>query len=417
MAAATALAAATDAAVTAIKAISVYLPFGRRTTPGNFSSLPPHSPTLKFLASFWIASRYSRRGLARAAAKKHVLVVGASKGLGKSVATELASAGARTVTILARGKAALDLAADEILREAKAAGIDNSSVRIRTVAVDASSTADLVEKLRPVYREAGRPDWVFACAGAARPGYSVDQADPAAPGGSPFESMMTQNYATVASVVRACLLLAKDPELLKLLVKPEPEEPVKKNKAGPTPGKRTWLVAGVSADEQALLPSKIVIVGSMLSIISFCGYAAYSSSKFALRGLADALRSELKPLGVSVHMYYPTNVDTPGFAEENKGKPAITAQLEGADAPVTAEDAAKKLLSQVVVGRYQIAGDFLGELLRVVANGCAPRPNPVTEAIALPLVSMVGTAWVWMADLEISNYFSRPRPVQTKKTQ
>jgi NAD(P)-dependent dehydrogenase (short-subunit alcohol dehydrogenase family) len=76
---------------------------------------------------------------------------------------------------------------------------------------------------------------------------------------------------------------------------------------------------------EAVLPSmlargsgKIVLVGSMGGIIPVYGYTAYGSSKFAVVGLAQCLRYELKPRGVSVACFCPGEVDTPGLAKERQ---------------------------------------------------------------------------------------------------
>lgn len=47
-------------------------------------------------------------------------------------------------------------------------------------------------------------------------------------------------------------------------------------------------------------PARVVNVGSMLGDIAFPLFAAYSASKFGLRGLSNALRRELKGLGIDV---------------------------------------------------------------------------------------------------------------------
>jgi NAD(P)-dependent dehydrogenase (short-subunit alcohol dehydrogenase family) len=48
------------------------------------------------------------------------------------------------------------------------------------------------------------------------------------------------------------------------------------------------------------MPSRVVNVGSMFGDIPYPLFAAYSASKFALRGLSGALRRELRPYGVGV---------------------------------------------------------------------------------------------------------------------
>ncbi|KAJ3282125.1 3-dehydrosphinganine reductase [Blyttiomyces sp. JEL0837] len=111
-------------------------------------------------------------------------------------------------------------------------------------------------------------------------------------------------------------------------------------------------------------------------------------------------------------------MDTPGFKHENEIKPEITAQIEGTSSTTTPIMAAQMLLAQVIKGRYVICNDLLGELIRVCANGAVPRPNPVTEALALPLISTILNIWVPMADFDVRNYFSKaPKVKEDKKTQ
>ena len=52
-------------------------------------------------------------------------------------------------------------------------------------------------------------------------------------------------------------------------------------------------------------------------------------AKFALRGLAEGLRAELKADGVGVSIAYPPDTDTPMLAEENKTKPLETKLMTG----------------------------------------------------------------------------------------
>nr|XP_060467794.1 3-ketodihydrosphingosine reductase [Panthera onca] len=68
---------------------------------------------------------------------------------------------------------------------------------------------------------------------------------------------------------------------------------------------------------------RIVFVSSQAGQLGLFGFTAYSSSKFAIRGLAEALQMEVKPYNVYVTVAYPPDTDTPGFAEENKTKVSI----------------------------------------------------------------------------------------------
>ncbi len=96
---------------------------------------------------------------------------------------------------------------------------------------------------------------------------------------------------------------------------------------------------------EAVLPSmlargngKIVLVGSMGGIVPVYGYTAYGSSKFAVVGLAQCLRYELKPRGISVACFCPGEVDTPGLAAERKTLHPASAALKkiGGSMPVEA---------------------------------------------------------------------------------
>jgi short-subunit dehydrogenase len=64
----------------------------------------------------------------------------------------------------------------------------------------------------------------------------------------------------------------------------------------------------------AARPSRVVNVGSMFGDIAYPGFAAYSASKFALRGFSSALRREWKPLGIGVTYAAPRATQTDAAA-------------------------------------------------------------------------------------------------------
>lgn len=45
------------------------------------------------------------------------------------------------------------------------------------------------------------------------------------------------------------------------------------------------------------------------------GYTAYSTSKFGIRGLAEALQQEVIRDDIHISLIFPPDTDTPGFAE------------------------------------------------------------------------------------------------------
>ena len=59
-----------------------------------------------------------------------------------------------------------------------------------------------------------------------------------------------------------------------------------------------------------------------------------------IAALADTLQSELMLYGISVHIFFPPTMFTPGYEEENKTKPQIVKDIEAADDGLTADQAA-----------------------------------------------------------------------------
>lgn len=114
---------------------------------------------------------------------------------------------------------------------------------------------------------------------------------------------------------------------------------------------------------------RICLVGSACSFFTFPGFAAYGSSKFALRALADSIKNELAPKGVTVHLFMPSTIDTPGLEIENKTKPKVTWEIEGKSELITAEDAARVCLRGMIAGRYYITTEWLMEFLLINASG------------------------------------------------
>lgn len=69
------------------------------------------------------------------------------------------------------------------------------------------------------------------------------------------------------------------------------------------------------------------------------------SSSFYCIGLADSLRSEMILHDISVHLFLPATIFSPGFDRENVTKPALTKAIEGPDEGMTCEAVAGKLIA------------------------------------------------------------------------
>jgi len=98
-------------------------------------------------------------------------------------------------------------------------------------------------------------------------------------------------------------------------------------------------VIGLLAVTQAFLPllrqgrGRVVNIGSVLGRLAIPLMGAYSASKFALEGLTDALRIELRPWGIHVSLIEPGPVVTPLWSKThllagmNEGRGAAAGEL------------------------------------------------------------------------------------------
>ena len=92
-------------------------------------------------------------------------------------------------------------------------------------------------------------------------------------------------------------------------------------------------VFGPVAVAQAFLPQlrkhrgRIVFVGSVSGRIAVPFIGAYSSSKFALRAIADVMRRELARAHVKVALVEPSNVKTPIWQKGRKSRDALLERL------------------------------------------------------------------------------------------
>jgi short-subunit dehydrogenase len=101
----------------------------------------------------------------------------------------------------------------------------------------------------------------------------------------------------------------------------------------------------------ALLPvlrerprAHIVNIGSTFGSIGFPGFAAYSASKFAVRGFSEALRRELADTAIRVHYVAPRATRTPLATDRVR---AMNAELGvGMDSPQTVAAAVERVLCE-----------------------------------------------------------------------
>ena len=123
----------------------------------------------------------------------------------------------------------------------------------------------------------------------------------------------------------------------------------------------------------------IANTSSMMGYFGMMSYATYCPSKFAIVGLTEALRHELKPYNIRFSILYPPDTDTPGMAKENETKPEECKILSESVKLLSAEEVAKVFVKGIRKRKYNILpGEakmvwllyrFLPRLVRSIMDG------------------------------------------------
>ncbi len=214
----------------------------------------------------------------------------------------MASLGAN-ISIIARDENKLSIAKAEIEQNT----IDREQ-KIVAIVADVSDRHKVEKAIAIAVDKIGDPDLLITSAGIAIPGYFQQQSIEI------FERSMAINYFGSLYTIKAVLPLM-----------------VRRNKG------------------------QIVLISSGAGAIGIYGYTTYSPTKFALKGLAESLRGELKPIGIDVSIVYPPDTDTPQLQAENKTKPAATKIITGTAELWTADNVAKAIVRGIENKSFAIA--------------------------------------------------------------
>jgi 3-dehydrosphinganine reductase len=225
---------------------------------------------------------------------QHVLITGGSSGIGKALATLMARRG-DCVSLIARDPEKLERARKEIQ-----AGALQPGRRVLAFSADVSDRLQTEHAVRAAVGELGPPDVVVTSAGMAHPGLFLELPI------TVFERSMAVNYLGTLYTLRAAL-----PSMLE-------------RKRG-----------------------HLVLLSSGAGLIGIYGYTPYSPGKFAVRGLAESLRGELRQTGISVSVVYPPDTDTPQLREEHKTKPPETKRITARAGTWSAEGVAGVILDGI----------------------------------------------------------------------
>lgn len=206
-------------------------------------------------------------------AGSHTIVTGGSSGIGRATVELLASAGARVSVI----------ALDDADMERLAAEPPRGAHPVHLVAADVSRREQVEAAVAACVSSHGPCSILVTSAGVVMPGYF--EALPV----EEFERQMLVNYLGTLYPIKAVV--------------------------GPM----------IEARRGA-----IVCISSAAGLLGVFGYSAYGPTKYAVRGLCEVLRSELRPHGVAVSCVFPSDVDTPQLAGERPHQPRELKAVAGA---------------------------------------------------------------------------------------
>ncbi|HEY8216980.1 MAG TPA: SDR family oxidoreductase [Acidimicrobiia bacterium] len=238
----------------------------------------------------------------------HVLVTGGSSGIGLAIAARALERGAR-VSLVARDSERLARAEDTLES-------GSAPTRVCAEPADVTDREAFETALSLVVAQFGPVDVLVTSAGAARPGH-FEELSPEV-----FEQQMRLNYFGTLQSIQAVL---------------------------PAMIERTQ--------------GHLMLISSAAGIVGVVGYSAYSPAKFAVRGLAETLRAELKPHGIVVGCAFPADVDTPGLAAEAATKPEATKTLSARAKVRQPGEVAKAIVRGIERDRVTVTSDAQTALL------------------------------------------------------
>jgi 3-dehydrosphinganine reductase len=293
----------------------------------------------------------------------HVIITGGSSGIGLAIATcsmGLTSKAVSKVTLIARNVDMLDAARCQVQQV-------DESIPVQAVSVDVTDYKAVQEAAFGKLFGPGKQDRVllFCCAGVAVP-ERFDQLHP-----DVFLQHVQLNQLGCMHVAHAFL---------------------------------PYMSSGT-----------ICLCSSAAGQVGVFGYTAYSPTKFALRGYAEALHAELIDTSIHVQVAFPPDTDTPGFAVENSRKPKECHLISSTLNLAKPETIGSMMLSSAMARHppFQVYFDFDGFLLSSLTCGFSPATSFLDTWVQLSGLMTLGR---WISLFYLHMWHAIIRQCRTERT-
>ncbi len=230
-------------------------------------------------------------------APRVVFITGSGSGIGRDMARRLAAEGA-DIALFNRSDA------QEVAQELRAAA-RHAQQRFQAYRADVSQAALIEAAVRQAVHDLGAPDLAINSAGVLN--------------SLPFDEASAQDFERVIDV----------------------------------------NLKGSRHFAAAVLPhmsagSHLVFIASLAAVTGNFGYTAYCASKYGVRGLAEALRFELKLKGIDVSLCCPGEIMTPMVEEEKRHMHPVSAAMKAFAGSAQLEDSVPALLRGVARRQFDI---------------------------------------------------------------
>jgi short-subunit dehydrogenase len=250
-----------------------------------------------------------------------VVISGGSSGIGLDLAKAYAKQGANLV-LMARNQQRLDTAVKDCQQVAGSA-----SQTILAYSVDVADQTQLDACVANIKEQVNVPDILILSAGIVASEHFLEQSDQG------FDDIYQINVLGSRAVARAFL-----PDMVN-------------NGKG-----------------------QLCFVGSLGGLISTYGYSAYSASKFAVVGMAGALRQELHASGVGVSVLCPPEVDTPMVANEAHNILPQTRFIKDVGGTLKVETVTQSALKGIQKNKFMIVPGVMAKVTYWQAR-CFPKTS------------------------------------------